>query len=879
MSFQYLSQYARFLLAHHLDELTALNIERAKQVELPLLKLFADYSPAELLEYSKRSLHTLLLQLAEGVALKQHEQNLQRWRRDQIPDMDKAAIDVQDLALSPHTRRYALRKLLKFYTNDWNLYEAVLEEIDWYYTATLSSSLETYVAIQQEHIGQQRDFLEMILDTTQEGISALDTNLNITLWNKALEERTGISREVAVGQQVFKLFPSNNQVSEQEAILQALQGEKIHLQNLPIRSREGYYDIDILPLRNKEGVIVGTLSFSRDVTEKTRAAQQLQGLNQALSQANEVLFTQQQELEAANIELQEQVLHLEASRHALAESKAYLREAQAIAHLGHWRYQVAEKQLYWSEEMYHIYGTELLSEELEQDGYLALVHPQDQSQVRASVNESVQAGHSFSFEHRILRSDGTIGWVWVQGKGLLDAEGNVRQISGTCLDITGRKGAEEQLKAEQYFVQALTDASPDVITLYDLESMRNLYSSREIYSILGYSEQELKGIIERGSDAFVDYFHPEDLPLILTFLEEYKQYTEEAPREMEYRIRNASGEWVSILDRYRVFKRNEAGLPTQIMGVARDITERKRAEREIEKKSHLLQEAYEEMAATQEELRQTNEELYKINLELEKRVQERTQELSDSEASLRTHLAQTQQLNQQLDQANQELRRANTDLDTFVYMASHDLRAPIANLIGFQRILTKRLKGKTSAEEEEILSMMNQGVERLSVTINVLTEVVKVQKERLPSQVLSFEQMLEEVKLDLSVLQQAAKARIRLDLQVPLVSFPRQHLRSILYNLLSNALKYRSLERPLEVRITTFTEGNYTVFCLEDNGLGLAPQQLGKLFQMFKRLHTHVEGTGIGLYMIKRMIDNYGGRIEVESKLDEGTQFKVYFPN
>jgi predicted AAA+ superfamily ATPase len=89
----------------------------------------------------------------------------------------------------------------------------------------------------------------------------------------------------------------------------------------------------------------------------------------------------------------------------------------------------------------------------------------------------------------------------------------------------------------------------------------------------------------------VEYFHPDDLTKVVSFLAEYKTTAGKAPREIEYRIKHACGEWVYILDRYRVFKRNDQALPVQIMGVARDITERKRAEAEIECKNKQLQEA------------------------------------------------------------------------------------------------------------------------------------------------------------------------------------------------------------------------------------------------------------------------------------------------
>jgi signal transduction histidine kinase len=106
----------------------------------------------------------------------------------------------------------------------------------------------------------------------------------------------------------------------------------------------------------------------------------------------------------------------------------------------------------------------------------------------------------------------------------------------------------------------------------------------------------------------------------------------------------------------------------------------------------------------------------------------------------------------------------------------------------------------------------------------------------------------------------------------------RANLRSIIYNLLSNAIKYASPERPPYVVFETFREGTYTVLCIQDNGLGIPESQQPKLFSMFKRFHSHVDGTGVGLYMIKRVIENNRGKIEVQSTEGLGAQFKVYFP-
>jgi signal transduction histidine kinase len=117
------------------------------------------------------------------------------------------------------------------------------------------------------------------------------------------------------------------------------------------------------------------------------------------------------------------------------------------------------------------------------------------------------------------------------------------------------------------------------------------------------------------------------------------------------------------------------------------------------------------------------------------------------------------------------------------------------------------------------------------------------------------------------------------DFKVDHLYFARINLRSILYNLLSNAIKYRSPERNPEIKISTSQKDRYIVLTIQDNGLGLNENQQKRLFTMFKRFHTHVDGTGIGLYIVKRIVENKEGKIEVGSKKGEGTTFKIYFLN
>src|SRR5690606_24843048 len=142
---------------------------------------------------------------------------------------------------------------------------------------------------------------------------------------------------------------------------------------------------------------------------------------------------------------------------------------------------------------------------------------------------------------------------------------------------------------------------------------------------------------------------------------------------------------------------------------------------------------------------------------------------------------------------------------------------------------------------------------------------------------LEFEHILQDVMLDIDSLAKESNANVQVDFQVKNLLYARKNLRSIIYNLVSNALKYRKPDQAPEVHISTYMEDDYVVLRVQDNGLGIKKGQEQKLFNMFKRLHNHVEGTGIGLYIVKRIIENNGGRIELESELGQGTTFRVYF--
>ncbi len=235
-----------------------------------------------------------------------------------------------------------------------------------------------------------------------------------------------------------------------------------------------------------------------------------------------------------------------------------------------------------------------------------------------------------------------------------------------------------------------------------------------------------------------------------------------------------------------------------------------------------------------------------------------------------------------LEDKNQELKKINFDLDNFIYTASHDLRSPITNIEALVGFLEDRLQesGCLNAEIEEIVQRVHSSVDRFKQTVADLTEITRLHKdfsENPSDEILNIKEVYEDIIADMHDPIQRKICFIQTDFQVHQLKFSKKNFRSILYNLLSNAIKYQSPDRDCIIRIHTRLEEPYLILSVQDNGLGLNEQQQQNLYTMFKRFHDHVEGSGIGLFMVKRILDNAGGKIEVTSEEDNGAEFKIYF--
>jgi sigma-B regulation protein RsbU (phosphoserine phosphatase) len=242
---------------------------------------------------------------------------------------------------------------------------------------------------------------------------------------------------------------------------------------------------------------------------------------------------------------------------------------------------------------------------------------------------------------------------------------------------------------------------------------------------------------------------------------------------------------------------------------------------------------------------------------------------------------QAEEQREQLLTQNEQLTRTNADLDSFVYTASHDLKQPVHNLAGlFEEF--KRSATFHDPSAAGMIGMFDEALQQILSTIDGLTAVVQQQRhlEQATVEQIELQPLTEEIIRSLPQTAGHPGAVFSLDFAAaPTLRIARAGLQSILTNLLSNALKYAEPSRPPHIRVSSVRAGSELLLSIQDNGRGLdLSRHGGELFQLFRRFHPDVAGSGVGLYLVNRLMHQAGGRVEVTSMVGQGTTFRLFLP-
>jgi signal transduction histidine kinase len=196
-------------------------------------------------------------------------------------------------------------------------------------------------------------------------------------------------------------------------------------------------------------------------------------------------------------------------------------------------------------------------------------------------------------------------------------------------------------------------------------------------------------------------------------------------------------------------------------------------------------------------------------------------------------------------------------------------------LIGY---LAKHIKGiQENSTTELYINLLNKSITDLKTTLQDLTTVTEIYPGE-KKELVNLKTVLEEVQVSLFKQIEEAQATINVELVIPFLAIPKKHARSLIYNLLSNALKFRSKDRNLIFNISSHLDNDRIHLSFQDNGIGIREADQEKVFMIFKRFNTGVAGRGVGMYLVKRVIDLNEGVIYLNSQENVGTTFHIEFP-
>lgn len=297
-------------------------------------------------------------------------------------------------------------------------------------------------------------------------------------------------------------------------------------------------------------------------------------------------------------------------------------------------------------------------------------------------------------------------------------------------------------------------------------------------------------------------------------------------------------------------------------------------EERIKERTLELQQKQEEVIAQNEELNEKNNELTMAQMI----IKDQNKKLKNYSDNLKKEV---EDRTLELRVSNRELAQNLQKLEQYAFMTAHNLRGPVARLLGLIYLLEIEPTLNTNNQVRELMGRIQKESANLDAVIKDMNTIIELRKKSdVEIERVDIRERLEHVQVILESNIEETEATISTHLEEfdHLETNPT-FLESILYNLISNAIKYRHPGRNPHLIIRTEEIEGYNLIHVEDNGVGIDMVKFGnELFSMFKRFHVHVEGKGLGLFLVKSQIDILGGKVTVNSKVNEGTTFTLYFP-
>ncbi|HWB27069.1 MAG TPA: PAS domain-containing sensor histidine kinase [Chitinophagaceae bacterium] len=540
----------------------------------------------------------------------------------------------------------------------------------------------------------------------------------------------------------------------------------------------------------------------------------------------------------------------------------------------------------------------------------------------------MEAGIPFSHQYRIRHADGTIRWLESKITPTLNTDGKLVRIDGMTSDITASKQAETELYAsERRFRQIVETAQEGIWTIDEFEKTN--FVNKRICDMLEYAPEEMMG------KELYDFMDEADKPYAYACMERRRNGAKET-LDIRYLTKTGRHVWTNI-SANPIFDEN--GKYKGALAMITDITDRKRHEELLLKSeanlrtifnntesSYILLDKDLTVLSFNSIAQAFTTEIFKMQLEegqnllnylppdrkavvlgvVEKVLAGEivkyevdynaitgtpkwlymqwvlTGALHDEKTGILfavTDITEEKMIAEERDRITADLVQRNKDLQQFTYIVSHNLRAPVANIMGLANLLTG--DDGEQPNKRTLLNALSSSVRNLDGIIKDLNLVLQVREQvNEKKEVIYFNRLADTIQASIANIITGQNVTLRYNFEETGSIFAiRSYLYSIFYNLISNSIKYRKTGVDPVITISSTLKDGAIELVFEDNGKGIDLSRYGKeIFGLYKRFDTLAEGKGLGLFMVKAHVENLGGTIRVESELNKGTTFTVTLP-
>lgn len=484
-----------------------------------------------------------------------------------------------------------------------------------------------------------------------------------------------------------------------------------------------------------------------------------------------------------------------------------LNEANRLARIGSWEYNIKDRRRFWSDITKEIHGYDP-SSTLDLDKIQDHTKPGKNKEIfEKAVAHALETYSGWDMEIEIITTGGQEKWV--RSIGAVEyLNGEPYRLYGSLQDIDARKRAEEAARKSTEVYTIVSKTTNDSIWDWDLITNEVTRPGRKLENLLGYD-----GPTQEGKGFWENHTNPDDKERLMSRLAAFINDPSQTYWEDEFKVMKPDGTYSTFFDRAYLI-RDENGKALRMIGASQDITKLKESEMQLKA----------------------------LNDELQKHVK--------------------------------ELAASNAELEQFAYIASHDLQEPLRMVTSFLSQIERKYSDVLDEKGRQYIYFAVDGAKRMRQIILDLLEFSRVGRTDNDLEEININELLNEIMLLFGKQITESNASVTWG-KMPVIKSFKSPLRQVFQNLISNALKYQQQDVSPKIKIAFEESRRYWQFSVSDNGIGIDAEYFDRIFVIFQRLHNKDEysGTGIGLAIVRKIVENMGGKIWIVSEEGKGSVF------